>query len=281
MPNDTLFEAGAGLLKGAAATVSDTNQQSLDQQRITSEAGSKASDRVSEEAKSKQAALMALKKIDEQGLAQGHTFIMSPQVAVGLMQDDKDPSWLKMIGQPVPTGLVLGKMKGDFQMKLDKMKAPKEFNFKVGDKTVPGAMHWNEDTQSWDLQQLGEGGQTFSPTARGLDTPASRKKGAGKGSKDQLDKDKVWLKEYDANKKWLTSDEARHVKNNNPEEYKRRSAWVEDNTPKFDEVTRRLEDSGETPSPDSGGAAPSPASAPTGAGITDQDWNAVFSGTGK
>jgi hypothetical protein len=269
---DTLYGEGAGLLEGAAKTATDMNQQNLEQQRITTEAGAQAGTQVGETQReqSRQQALLKLKQLE----SQTKTMTVSPQLAVGLTKY-LGPGALQLVGQQDPH-FVVGLMHASMSLTLQKLKAPKEFNARVGDKTVPFVQHWNEDTQSWDIQQIGEGGATFSPTARGEVTPkvkydTTHPKPGKAGSDDQLKKDKLWLGEYDKRKKWLTSDEGRMTQRKDPDQFSRESAWVEDNSPKADDIMQALESSGDedgTP----GGAASDP-------GITDKDWNAIFSGT--
>lgn len=236
-------------MESSAKTASDIQSQDIQRKGQTIDAGEKASSELgaSRREMSRQQAEMGLKKLE----LQQKSMNVTPQIAVGLSRY-LGPAAFQLIG-PQDPHFVLGILHAQIQQDMVKLKAPKEFNFKVGDKTVPGVMHYNEDSASWEIKQLGEGGPTATPKGKGTDTSLSKA-------------DQKFMASQEKDAAFFASTNATQLKATNPDEWQRRYDTYKRNQDRYDKLRSSMGQGSGTPAPapaaGGGGAAAAPGDAP-------------------
>lgn len=268
---DNLYGQGAQLLESSGRQSSDMQQQDIERQKTTVQAGSEANANL---------ARQHLEQMDIDAKMKGEMLTISPQLALGLVKHTGDKSWLQAVGQSMRSDVYTALYTHGVMSKF----GSKEFKVPVGDQVRTYMPRYDSDTNDWDLQLVGEG-EKFSPTQKGEDTPrakadresrehiaktrANAKGSGGHGKTDpQLPKDRQWLKEYDDKEKWLSSDAGMLAKTRDKDLYGNTQAFVEDNAPTKEKILKRLEQSND------GSATPAQ---PDGNIASDLD--AIFSGT--
>jgi hypothetical protein len=241
-PEGSVYGAGARLMESSAGTAQSIGQQDVERKKIAAEQSMSSEKETGADIRqiSSQQADMALKKLDMQTKSMNVT----PQIAVGLARY-MGPAAFQLIG-PQDPHFVLGLLHAQVQQDMAKLKAPKEFNFRVGDKTVPGVMHYNEDTSSWEIKQLGEGGTVGTPEGRG---------GKGKGGGDDtFKKNKEFMRSYEKDEAILNDPtKSAQLKASSPDEFAVIQDRVSKNRDRYDQLKTDLGSAGGAPKPAAGG----------------------------
>ena len=255
MPADNLYGEGAQLLSGATQASSEMARTKAEGDRTTAEAGSQAAGRLSEQRLQSQRAHAAIQQIDEQAIMNGHMMKITPNVALGLAKETKDPEWLKAIGQTMPTGFVLGNMKLSMEKEM-KARAPKISQYNDNGKIRHTVVYQDEDGN---IQQLLlDPGMTPEQLNKG--------KGGGRGGKNAEEtmnfrQKQQFIRSYESRKKQYDKDTEFATDTGKFADDKQ---WLDDNRDTYDGVVKTMAKGG------SGGAG-GPAPKPSGGSADNKD----------
>lgn len=228
---ETLYPAGAQLLEGAAQTATAQSGQQVEREKIAA---------TQEQSQQKNMVDLVNSHLDRQA----NQVTITPQIALGLVKNTGDKSWLEAVGQPMRADVMLGLYQYGMRVKNSKY-TPKITDTYTKDGKVQKALAWvDPDTEQPMMYTLGEG---MSPEK----LHPGKGKGSGAGADDDFKKKKTFIHEYEKRRmEYSDPIKAQEAQKTNPEKYEEDIQWLKDNRDDYDSAIKMMSGRG------TGGAAP-------------------------
>lgn len=259
MPADTLFPAGAELLRAAGSqsdAISKDNQAKTD---ATIKTGDSASSELGAERRqmSSQQAAVALQKMTDQE----NKIQITPQLALGLVKNTGDKSWLQAVGTKMRADVYTGLYTHGMSLAQAK-KAPKiTQTFDKDSNTIRHAVVYTDEDGVIQTLPLDSG-----ITPKKLNEGKGGNRGGGKGgggNADSMDfkKRKEFLAQFNKRRaEYADPARAAEAKALDPEKYNQDMQWIKDKQDLYDKITTEMSQGGGT-----GNEAPAAAGGNSGA----------------
>lgn len=254
----TLFGEATQAMEGASQTAQQTNEIAQKDRENTIQAGEAAGAEVGATGR------QAMGAQDAQKLAELHSklnqaenmFTVTPQIALGLVKNTGDKSWLAAVGKPIRADVFSALYTHGMALANEK-KAPKVTLTYDAKGKVSHTLVWQDADGNPQQVQLDEGA-----SAKLLNEgKGGGKKGGAGGSDEELKKMKEFNRAYEkARAEVADPARAAQLKATNPEDYSAKQQFLKDNADQYDANIKALGKGGGAAvpgaTPAAGGGAP-------------------------